>query len=164
MNTNNFNFTVNKETKTVQVVREFNASQDLVWAGWTTAELLDQWWAPRPFAARTRVMNFEVGGRRVYAMVTPEGYERWAVQQFTAINPKSGFSMTSNFSDKDENLEQPGSDWDLTFSEHNGTTTVTITIKNDSLERMERMIEMGFKEGFAMGLQQLEEMLAHPIN
>lgn len=161
MNSSNlFDFTVNKESKTVHIVREFNAGQDLVWAAWTTAELLDQWWAPRPFAAKTKVMNFEVGGRRVYAMVSPEGYERWSVQQFTAINPKSSFSMTSNFADKDENLEQPGSYWDLTFSENNGTTTVSITIKNDSLERMERTIEMGFKEGFSMGLQQLDELLA----
>jgi hypothetical protein len=37
---------------------------------------------------------------------------------------------------------------------------VHISIKNESLERMERMIEMGFKEGFAMGLQQLDGLLA----
>jgi len=67
--------------------------------------------------------------------------------------------MWSAFADKDENPELPGSDWDLNFSEQNGTTKVSISIYNESLERMEKMIEMGFKEGFAMGLQQLEELL-----
>ena len=75
------------------------------------------------------------------------------------ISPKTNFKMWSAFADKDENPELPGSDWDLNFSEQNGTTKVSISIYNESLERMEKMIEMGFKEGFAMGLQQLEELL-----
>lgn len=159
MNSNQMNFSVDKENKTVHVVREFNADLDLVWQAWTTAELLDQWWAPKPYASRTKVMNFEVGGRRFYAMVSPEGMERWALQTFSSISPKTNFRMTSVFADKDENPDLPGSDWDLTFCEQNGTTRVSITIKNESLERMEKMIEMGFKEGFAMGLQQLEDLL-----
>jgi len=36
---------------------------------------------------------------------------------------------------------------------------VSITIKNESLARMERMIEMGFKEGFTMTLNYLENLL-----
>jgi len=154
-----FDFSVNKENKTVHIVREFNADLDLVWKTWTTAEMLDKWWAPKPYASRTKIMNFEVGGRRFYAMVSPEGQERWALQTYTSISPKTNFKMTSNFADKDENPDVPGSDWDLNFSEQNGTTKVSITIKNESLERMEKMIEMGFREGFSMGLQQLDELL-----
>ena len=67
--------------------------------------------------------------------------------------------MSNNFADKDENPELPGSDWDLSFSEENGITKVSITIKNDSLERMEKMIEMGFKEGFTMTLNYLGDLL-----
>ena len=43
-----FDFKVNKENNSIQVEREFAADLDLVWAAWTTAELLDQWWAPKP--------------------------------------------------------------------------------------------------------------------
>jgi len=53
-----------------------------------------------------------------------------------------------------------GSDWDLSFSEQNGTTTVYVTIYNESLERMEKLIEMGFKEGSAMQFNNLDELLA----
>ncbi len=53
----------------------------------------------------------------------------------------------------------PGSNWDLNFSEQNGITKVSITIYNESLERMEKMIEMGFKEGFTMTLNELNELL-----
>ncbi len=154
-----FDFTVDKENKTLQVICDFNAGIDLIWQAWTTARLLDQWWGPKPFAARTKHMNFEVGGRRFYAMVGPEGQEHWALQLFTAITPQTNFKMTSVFADKDENPYWPGSEWDLTFTENSGNTRVSITIKNDSLERMEQMIAMGFKEGFTMGLQQLDELL-----
>jgi hypothetical protein len=56
--------------------------------------------------------------------------------------------MMNAFADENENPELPGSDWDFSFSEKDGTTTVSIVIKNESRERMEKMIEMGFKQGF----------------
>ena len=104
-------------------------------------------------------MNFVVGGRRFWAMVSPDGQERWSIQKFTSITPKTNFKMSNAFSDKDENPELPGSDWDLNFSEQNGTTKVSITIYNESLARLEKIID-GFKEGFTMTLNNLEELLA----
>jgi uncharacterized protein YndB with AHSA1/START domain len=76
-----FEFIVDKAAKTVFITREFNASQDLVWDAFTKAELLDQWTAPAPFKAKTKQMNFEVGGRRFYAMVSPDGKEMWSLQK-----------------------------------------------------------------------------------
>ncbi|MFN7116028.1 MAG: SRPBCC domain-containing protein [Saprospiraceae bacterium] len=154
-----FNFVVDKENKQVKVERSFNADLDLVWAAWTEPELLDQWWAPKPYVSRTKTMDFKVGGRRFYAMVSPEGQEMWAIQQYTSITPKTNFKYLNAFADKDENPQLPGSDWDLTFTEQNGITKVSIKIYNDSLERMEQMIQMGFKEGFTMALENLDEIL-----
>ena len=45
-------FIVNKETKTVTITAEFDAPRDLVWDAYTKPELLDQWWAPKPWASR----------------------------------------------------------------------------------------------------------------
>jgi len=159
--TNNlpFEFTVNKATKTVSVIREFAAELSLVWDAFTKPEILDQWWAPRPWVSKTKYMDFKVGGRRFYAMVSPEGEERWSIQKYTSISPKTNFKFFNAFADKDENPELPGSDWDLNFSEQNGTTTVRVSIYNESLARMEKMIEMGFSEGFKMTLNSLEDLL-----
>lgn len=155
-----FDFTVDKTVKKVFITREFDANQSLVWDAFTTAEILDQWVAPKPWTSKTKYMNFEVGGRRFYAMVSPEGLERWAIQQYTSISPKTNFKMFNTFADKDENPESSGSDWDYTFSEQNGKTKVSIVIYNESLERMEKMIEMGFTEGFKMSMMNLENLLA----
>ena len=154
-----FDFSVNKENKTVHVLREFDAGLELVWKAWTTPELLDQWWGPKPFVAKTKFMNFEVGGRRFFAMVSPEGQERWFIQKFTSISPKTNFKTYNTFADKDENPELLGSEWDFNFSEQNGTTKVSITIYNESLARLEKMIEMGTLEGCAMQFKNLDELL-----
>ncbi len=77
-------------------------------------------------------------------MVSPEGQEHWSIQEYTSINPKTNFKLLDAFADKDENPELPSSEWDLNFSEKNGTTKVSISIYNESLDRMEKMIEMGF--------------------
>ena len=155
-----FDLTVDKAKQTVFITREFDAELSLVWDAYTRQELLDQWWAPKPWTSKTKVMNFEVGGRRFYAMVSPEGLERWSVQKYTSITPKTNFKLYNAFSDENENPELPGSEWDLTFSEQNGKTKVSVTIYNESLARMEKMVEMGFKEGSAMQMKNLDELLA----
>ena len=155
-----FDFTVDKATKTVTITREFDADISLVWDAFTKAELLDQWVAPKPWSSKTKYMDFKVGGKRFYAMVSPEGLERWAIQQYISITPKTNFKMHNAFADKDENPELPGSEWDHTFIEQEETTKVSIAIYNESLERLERMIEMGFTEGYKMSMKNLENLLA----
>ena len=160
MNNLLFGFTVDKAAKTVFVKREFAADLSLVWDAFTKQEILDQWWAPKPWTSKTKFMNFEVGGRRFFAMVSPEGQERWSIQKFTSITPKTNFKMSNAFADKDENPELPGSEWDLNFSEQNGMTLVSISIFNESLDRLEKLIE-GFKEGFTMTMKNLEDLLTN---
>ena len=92
-------------------------------------------------------------------MVSPEGDERWAIQKYTSITPKTNFKFFNAFADKDENPELPGSDWDLNFSEQDGKTKVCMSIYNESLERMEKVIAMGFQQGTEAQLQNLEDLL-----
>ena len=154
-----FDFTVDKATKTVLINREFAAGLSLVWDAFTKQEILDQWWAPKPWESKTKFMDFKVGGRRFYAMVSPEGDEHWSIQKYTSISPTTNFKMSNAFADKDENPELPGSEWEYNFSENNGITKVNIIIKNESLARMEKMIEMGFVSGFKMTIDHLEKLL-----
>lgn len=70
-----FDFTVDKSTNTVFVEKEFDAERSSVWDAFTKQEILDQWWAPKPLMSKTKYMDFKVGGRRFYAMVSPDGRE-----------------------------------------------------------------------------------------
>lgn len=154
-----FDFTVDKAAKTVFINREFDADLSLVWDAFTKAELIDQWIAPKPMISKTKYQDFKVGGKRFYAMVSPEGQERWAIQEYRSITPKTNFKMYNAFADAEENPELPGSEWDHSFSEQNGRTTVSITIYNESLERLERILD-GFTQGMKMSLSNLENLLA----
>ena len=107
------------QKKTVYITREFDADLSLVWDAFTKAEILDQWVAPKPWSSKTKYQDFKVGGKRFYAMVSPEGQERWAIQEYTSISPKTNFKMFNAFADENENPQLPGSEWDHTFSEEN---------------------------------------------
>jgi uncharacterized protein YndB with AHSA1/START domain len=156
-----FDFTVDKTSNTVFVNREFEAGLPLVWDAFTKQEILDQWWAPKPWMSRTKFMDFTEGGRRFYAMVGPEGQEHWSLQEYTSISPTSNFKLKSSFTDSDENFndKMPTSNWDLSFSDRDGTTSVSIIIKLKTLADLEQNIKMGFKEGFTMALNNLEKLL-----
>ena len=158
--TNNlvFDFTVDKAAKTVNITREFDADLSLVWDAFTKAELLDQWLPPQPMTAKTKYQDFTVGGKRFYAMISPEGQKHWALQEYTSITPKTNFKMHNAFADENENPEPAGSDWDHTFTDQNGTTKVHISIYNESLERLERILD-GFTVGMKMSLSNLENLL-----
>ena len=156
-----FDFTVDKSNNMVYVNREFAATLPLVWDAFTKKEILDQWWAPQPWRSQTKFMDFREGGRRFYAMIGPEGEEHWSIEDFTSIHPKSNFAFISAFADKDENInsELPTSKWDLHFTEQDENTKVSISISHNSLADLEKLIEMGFKEGFTMTLNYLDTLL-----
>lgn len=156
------NFTVDKENSTVNVKREFNAPLANVWSAWTEPAILDQWWAPAPWKSRTKSMDFREGGRRLYAMVGPQGEEHWAIADFTSISPKTNFKYADAFSDSEGNLNKdfPSSKWDVTFSENDNATFVDIIIKHDKISDLEMIIEMGFKEGFTIAMEGLDAIFA----
>lgn len=161
-----FDFSVNKENNTIHVKREFNAGIESVWQAWTTAELLDQWWAPAPFRNRTKTMDFRKGGCWHYAMISPENETHWCRFDYETVDPKKSYSGLDAFCDENGNLNTDFSrmHWQNAFLETEGRTTVVITITVDTLETLEKIIQMGFKEGFTQGLNQLDALLSSATN
>lgn len=155
------NFSVDKENSRINVEREFAAPVGKVWAAWTQSELLDQWWAPRPWKARTKSMDFRESGTWLYAMVGPEGEEHWAKLDYKTINPQKSFSGIDAFCDENGTLNEEfaRSTWTNTFTEADGSTTVSVVIQYDKYEDIEQIMQMGFKEGFTMALGNLDELL-----
>src|SRR5690554_8002223 len=94
-----FDFMVNKTNNTIHVKREFNAKLELVWQAWTIPEILDQWWAPKPWKAATKTMDFREGGYWLYAMVSPEGEKHWNTIKYISIENKKYFTAKDGFSD-----------------------------------------------------------------
>lgn len=156
------NFSIDKQNNIIKVKREFLAPKKHVWAAWTEPELLDQWWAPKPYRSETKSMDFSEGGMWLYAMISPENEKLWCKATYKTIDPQQSFSYSDAFCDENgkENTEKPSSFWTNIFAENNGITTVNITLKQDSLADVEKIIEMGFREGFTMALENLDKLLS----
>jgi uncharacterized protein YndB with AHSA1/START domain len=153
-------FTIDKENRKAIVKREFAANLQLVWEAWTNPEILGQWWAPKPYKAVTKSMDFKVGGCWKYSMCGPNGEVHNCIAEYHSITPLKNYKGLDAFCDEEWNINEdfPRSSWDVTFVEQNGITLVHIETQYDQLSDLEMIIEMGFKEGFTMALQNLEEL------
>lgn len=156
-----FDFSVNKENKTITVKRAFAAPLEKVWAAWTQSEILDQWWAPKPYKARTKSMDFRPGGHWLYAMVGPDDSSMWCRADYKSVDTLKSYSAEDAFCDETGTIVQdfPNSLWTNTFTSEGDNTLVSIVIKYKKLEDLEKIIEMGFKEGFTAGLENLDAYL-----
>ncbi len=159
-------FSVNKENNTITVKREFAAQNTSVWAAWTESELLDKWWAPKPWKSKTKSMDFKAGGRRLYAMIGPNGEEHWGLADYKSITHQTNFKFLDGFCDSEGTINKnlPRSAWSIDFTESGASTIVDIEIKYEKLSDLETIIQMGFKEGFTIALQGLDEIFASNSN
>lgn len=157
-----FDFTVDKETNTIHIKREFDANLELVWQAWTKPELLNEWWAPKPYHIETKSLDLRVGGMWLYAMVSPQDEKMWCKADYKAVETNELLSWLDAFCDENgiENTIKPRSLWTNKFSENNGISTVNISLKHDKLEDVEALINMGFKDGLTMAFGNLDEFLS----
>lgn len=146
---------------TMLVTREFAGAIEEVWRAWTTQELLDQWWAPRPWKAVTKSMDFREGGSWLYYMQGPEGERHYARMNYKKISAPKLFEGTDAFCDENgvENNDIPGMNWKVQFKPSTNGTLVEINITYRSQQDMEAIIQMGFEEGFSAAHQNLDELL-----
>ncbi|OCX54331.1 hypothetical protein BEL04_08715 [Mucilaginibacter sp. PPCGB 2223] len=157
-----FDFTVDKENHTVNVKRTFDAELDLVWDAWTKPEILDLWWSPKPYRMQTKSMDFREGGTWLYAMISPENEKHWCRNDYQKIRPQQSFSGLDAFCDENGvvNTNMPRTHWENVFTAAGEQTLVNITARYNNLADLEMIIQMGFKEGFTMALENLDQYLA----
>lgn len=157
-----FDFAVNKADNTVNVKREFDADLALVWEAWTNPEILDQWWAPKPYQTKTKSMDFREGGMWLYCMVGPTGEVHWCKNDYLKIDIQKSYTGLDAFCDENGavNMDMPRTQWTNSFTAvSNDKTLVTIVAQYESLSDLEKVIEMGFKEGFSMALENLDQYI-----
>ena len=154
-------YTILEDSKQLIAERSFKAPRSKVWKYYTTAELLDQWWAPAPYKAVTKALDFKEGGQWRYIMQGPEGDAHYCINNYKTINPEISLTAFDAFAHEDWsiNAEMPSSDWEVTFTENGDQTDLKVVLTSNSVEGLNTLIEMGMREGFDQGLNQLEELL-----
>jgi uncharacterized protein YndB with AHSA1/START domain len=149
------------DNNVMHLEREFDTPVAELWRAWTEAGILEQWWAPLPYTAVTKSMDFSEGGKWHYYMLGPEGEKHWCLVNYIKIDPLKSYEAEDAFADEhgNANNELPVGNWVNVFSSTTTGSKVNITLTYPTKEDAQRILEMGMKEGITMTLVQLDELL-----
>ena len=78
-----------------------------------------------------------------------------------AVQAIDGYQALDGFSDETGvvNPNMPRSRWDVSFTDAKAGTLVTTVVQYNSPEDVQKVIDMGMKEGMASTLERLDELL-----
>jgi uncharacterized protein YndB with AHSA1/START domain len=155
-------FQIGQDNASMSIQRTFASSLPNVWRAWTDAALLEKWWAPKPWKAVTEKMDFREGGCWHYYMAGPDGEKIWARIDYKEIDAEKRFEAVDCFADEQgrDTKEMPSMYWVNRFTPTGDGVEVDIHIQFDSPEDLQKIVELGFKEGFTMAHDNLDELLA----
>ena len=143
------------------ITRQYDFAPQQVWDAWTRSEMLDQWWAPNPWKAETKKFDFRVGGTWHYAMVGPNNEKHWGRLDYTKIDSPKSFDATDAFADENgvRSTEIPPTSWHVEFNKAGTGTELKVQVVGSKPGALQKILEMGFEEGFKAGLDNLEDYL-----
>lgn len=138
----------------VVMTRIFNAPRPMVFDAFTKPELLQRWFGPRGWSLAVCEGDFKVGGWWRFVLRGPDGTEmgmRGAIREL--VRPERVVHAES-FDD------YPGESLVSThFSEQDGKTTVTITVRYESKQIRDAVVASGMEHGAAECYDKLAEYL-----
>ncbi|CAA7196914.1 SRPBCC family protein [Chryseobacterium potabilaquae] len=157
----NIIFNKDFDSNSVYVMKIYNTEVSKVWEYFTKSELLDQWWAPKPWKCETKKQDFKKDGIWLYSMVGPNGERHYAQVKYGEISEHRSFDGVDAFCDENGTINEnfPQAQWLIGFTGVEEGAKVTVNIHFPTVEDMKKQVEMGFEEGFKMGLNQLEVIL-----
>src|SRR5690554_6277182 len=158
-----FDYSINKENNTIYIKRVFDARLELVWNAWTNADLLDQWFGPKPYKAETLSMDFRESGFWLYTIKSEEYGQQWAKTDYHKIVNLKYFTASDSFLDENQKLipDYPISSWIIEFSQEENRTTINVATTYKTLEDLEKMIEWGYMDGFTAVMKNLDELFTN---
>jgi uncharacterized protein YndB with AHSA1/START domain len=140
----------------ILITREFDAPRHLVWRAWTEPELIAQWW----YAERGEIVSIEmdlrVGGKWRYVMRANEGFEVAFHGECREIVPDEKLVSTEIY----EAVPDETALNTATFTEHDGTTTLTLLVEHASPAGRDMHINSGMEYGLQDALKLLEQLVA----
>ncbi len=150
------------------ITRVFDAPRELVFKAWTEGERLAHWWGPKGYKIRIAKLDFRPGGVFHYSMTTPAGDEWWGKFVYREIVPPERLVFVNSFSDAQGGVTRaPMSPTfplemlsTITFTEHDGQTTVTLRAVPVNASEEESKTFAGMRESMQKGWTGTMDQLA----
>lgn len=146
----------------IKVVRSFAADLDTVWAAWTQAEHLQNWWAPEGLTTPVCEVDLRPGGAWFYVMEDGDGNRYAGKMIYDEIDAPRRFTAVDVFTDEEGNANDdlPQAHTSIEFEEVDGATIVSNATRYDTKEARDAVIEMGVEAGLNSCFAKLDRYLA----
>jgi len=150
-----------RESLTMTIVCEFDATVDRVWQLWEDPRQLERWWGPPGWPATFERHEFEEGGASRYYMTGPEGERAGGWWRITAIDRPARLEFDDGFADEsgEPTDEMPTMRMTVTLDGDDGRTRMTVLARFAAIDDLERVLEMGMEEGMKQALAQIDALL-----
>lgn len=147
---------------TLTVTATFEHPIEKVWALYADPRKMERWWGPPTYPATVVAHELAPGGVVHYFMTSPEGEEfhgRWDVE---TVDEPNGFTALDYFADTDGKpaAGMPATRMEYSFSSIDGGTRMVCVSRYDSLDDLQKVLDMGMEEGLRGSMGQMEAVLA----
>lgn len=138
----------------IVITRAFDAPRTVVFEAWTKAEHVAQWWDPSGAPLAVCEIDLRPGGAFRFVNGGPDGMKHPFTGVYREIATPVRLVFTTRISPS--GVESVGT---LLFSEHDGMTTLTMTIECQSRADRAALLEMRIDVGTTRTLDKLDEYL-----
>jgi uncharacterized protein YndB with AHSA1/START domain len=147
-------------SRELSLSRIINAPREQFFKAWTDAELLKQWFAPRPWTTPRAELDVRPGGANLIVMRGPAGQEFPNRGIYLEVVPDERLVFTDAYTGSWEPAEKPFMTVILTFEDLGGKTRYTARVLHWTVADRERHEQMGFHAGWGQCTDQLEALVA----
>ena len=141
----------------ILITRVFDAPAAHVFRAWTTPDLVRRWWAGDTAVWEVCDIDLRVGGSWRYVVREPEGYEvgfHGEYQEIDAPHRLVSTEVYEGFPDADASALDT-----MVLDEHDGVTTMRITVLHSSQEHRDAHIASGMEGGMQLSMDRLEDIV-----
>jgi uncharacterized protein YndB with AHSA1/START domain len=137
----------------ILITREFEAPPALVYAAWTTPDLIRRWWHAKRGEVTSVEVDLRVGGKWRQAMVTPSGFEVAFHGEYRELVPNELIVCTEVYegAPDEEALDT------VRFVDLDGRTRLELLVEHATAAGRDMHIESGMEDGLRDALDLLEE-------
>jgi uncharacterized protein YndB with AHSA1/START domain/DNA-binding transcriptional ArsR family regulator len=144
--------------RTLELTRELPAPADSVWAYWTAADLVRQWWSPEHFDVVDCVVQPVTGGRLEIVMQEGDGTRHSAHGRFLNLSPPRHLSYELGPLGPDR-ARLLTAIHDVTLEDRGTTTQLSLTIRITAAAPAAAPALAGMKPGWEQLLDKLTRSL-----
>ena len=139
--------------------RTLDAPAEALFRCWTEADLLKQWFAPKPYTTPEAVLDVRPGGSSRIVMQSPEGQPMPNVGVYLEVAPGKKLVFTDAFTEAWAPAAKPFMAVTLTFEDlGDGRSKYTALARHWSKEDKEAHEAMGFLVGWGICADQMEAL------